>query len=78
MKIQSNFTAIILKAKDGTFTGYVEEVPGVISQGNTLEETMEYLGDALQMMLKYYKEETRKIIRKSHSKVYKKETLSVG
>lgn len=78
MKVQSNFTAIILKSTNGSFTGYVEEVPGVISQGKTVEETMEYLADALQMMLKYYKEETRKVIRKSRSKIYKKETLSVG
>ena len=77
MKIKSNFTAIILKASDGTFTGYVEEVPGVISQGKTVKETIDYLNDALQMMLLYYKEEARKLIRKSRSKIYKKEILSV-
>lgn len=77
MRTTSHFTAIILKATDGTFAGYVEEIPGVISQGKTVKETLLYLDDALKMMLRFYKDETRKLIRKSRLKIYRKEMLSV-
>jgi predicted RNase H-like HicB family nuclease len=77
MKIQSNFTAIILKAEDGTFAGYVEEVPGVISQVKTEKQALVNLNDSLQMMLRYYKAEARKLIRKSRSRIHRIEGISV-
>ena len=36
------FTAVFLKGKDG-YTGFVEELPGVNSQGQTIEEARENL-----------------------------------
>ena len=74
MKAKPTYTAVIIQAKDGTYSGYVEEVPGVISQGNTEKELRENLLDALQMMLRYYKDETSKLFRKS-SRSRKKEIL---
>ena len=53
MKIKSNYTAIIVKASNGSYTGYIEEVPGAISQGATVEETKSNFVDALQMVLDY-------------------------
>ena len=75
MKAKPSFTAVIIQCDDGTYSGYVEEVPGVISQGNTEKELRANLLDALQMMLKYYKDETRKLLRKSSSRSSKKEIL---
>ena len=75
MKAKPTYTAIILKADDGTYAGYIEEVPGVISQGNTEKELRENLLDALQMMLRYYRDETQKLLRKSNSKKHKREIL---
>ena len=36
---------------DGWFVGRLKEVPGVFSQGKTLEELKENITDAYQMML---------------------------
>lgn len=37
-----SFTAVYLKGKHG-YTGFVEEIPGVNSHGNTIEEARENL-----------------------------------
>jgi len=36
---------------DGWFVGRLKEVPGVFSQGKTLEELKENIGDAYHLML---------------------------
>jgi predicted RNase H-like HicB family nuclease len=46
----SNFTAVIQKSGDW-WIGWVEEVPGVNSQGSTREELIENLQSALQEAL---------------------------
>src|SRR5947208_5366262 len=42
--------------------------PGVISQGATVEETKENLLDALKLMIRYYKEESLKMIHKTQDR----------
>ena len=37
---------------DGWFVGKLKEIPGVFSQGETLEELKENIADAYRMMLK--------------------------
>jgi predicted RNase H-like HicB family nuclease len=51
------FTAIFEPAEEGGFIGYVAELPGANTQGETLEETRENLRDALEMILDCYREE---------------------
>jgi predicted RNase H-like HicB family nuclease len=79
MKIKgsSSYSVVIIKANDGTFAGYIEEVPGVISQGATVEETKENLLDALKMMIRFYKEESLKMIHKTHKRIHKRDTLTL-
>jgi len=48
---QLTFTAVFLEAEEGGYSAYVEEIPGVNSQGETLEEAKSNLGEALQMVL---------------------------
>lgn len=43
-------TAVYQK-RDGWYLGWVEEIPGVNSQGKTLKETKENLREALEMIL---------------------------
>jgi len=48
------FTAVyeeVPAEQGGGYMGYVEEVPGAITEGETLEETRENLKDALQLVL---------------------------
>ena len=53
--IGSVFTAVfetVPEGEDGGYTAHVEEVPGAISEGDTLDEARENMRDALAMMLK--------------------------
>jgi len=45
-----HLTAIFEKVKNG-YIGYVEELPGANTQGQTLEETKENLKEAVQLVL---------------------------
>lgn len=51
------FTAIYEEAEEGGYIGYVAELPGANTQGETLEETRENLKDAVEMLLDCYRED---------------------
>lgn len=50
-------TAIYEKADEGGYIGYVAELPGANTQGETIEETRENLKEAVAMLLECYREE---------------------
>ena len=54
-----NLNAIFEPCPEGGFTCWVEEMPEVISQGDTLEEARENLRDALALMVDYRRKEAR-------------------
>jgi len=56
--MKQQFTAVY-KKQDKCFLGWVEEIPGVNTQGKTLKETKENLKEALFLIL-----ETNKILNK--------------
>ena len=45
------FTAVYQEAEEGGYVGFVEELPGAITQGETLEETRENLQEAIALVL---------------------------
>ena len=45
------FNAVFEETEEGGFTAFVEELPGAISQGETLEEARENLKEAIQLIL---------------------------
>jgi len=51
-------TIILEEAEEGGFIGYVAELPGANTQGETLKETRENLMDAIEMLLEVKREET--------------------
>ncbi len=57
--MESAFTAIFEKV-DNCYVGYVEELPGVNTQGRTLEEVRENLSEALELILISNREITNK------------------
>ena len=59
MEAHFSFTAVFEPAEEGGFIGYVAEIPGVNTQGETLEETRENLLDALEMILAVRREQSR-------------------
>jgi predicted RNase H-like HicB family nuclease len=57
--VQNEYTAII--KRDGEWwIGWIEEIPGVNSQGATREELVENLASALREMLELNREDARK------------------
>ena len=50
-------TAIFEEAEEGGYVGYVAELPGANTQGDTLEETRENLNEAIQLVLNSNREE---------------------
>jgi predicted RNase H-like HicB family nuclease len=43
-------TAVFEPCTEGGFIAYIEEIPGINSQGETLEEAKENLADAINLM----------------------------
>src|SRR5437763_14099321 len=56
--IQRSHT-IIKREPNGWFVGWVEEIPGAISQGRSLEECRVNLRDALTLMVETHRDEAR-------------------
>jgi len=57
--MRSEFTAVV--QRDGAWwVGWIQEIPGVNSQGASREELMENLQSALQEMLEINRAEARK------------------
>jgi predicted RNase H-like HicB family nuclease len=54
--VTQTFTAVFEPAEEGGFVAFVEEVPGAISQGETLEEARENLKEALALILEVNRE----------------------
>jgi len=54
-----NLTAVFTPAPEGGFTAFVEEIPGAISEGETLDQARENLADALRMVLEANRELAR-------------------
>ncbi|HEX6986691.1 MAG TPA: type II toxin-antitoxin system HicB family antitoxin [Planctomycetaceae bacterium] len=52
----ANYTAVI-RHRDSWWIGWVEEIPGVNSQGRTREELLENLGSALREAIELNREE---------------------
>jgi len=51
----AGFTAVIEK-REKWYIGYVEEIPGVNTQGQTLEEVSENLHEALRLIIEANRE----------------------
>jgi predicted RNase H-like HicB family nuclease len=54
---ERRFTAIYEEAEEGGYIGYVAELPGANTQGETLEETRANLKEAVTLLLECYRED---------------------
>ena len=54
---QITLTAIYEEAEEGGYIGYIAELPGANTQGETMEEVCENLLEAMQMILEANREE---------------------
>jgi predicted RNase H-like HicB family nuclease len=46
-------TAVFEFCDEGGYIGYVQEIPGINTQGETIEEAKENLAEALNLLLDY-------------------------
>jgi predicted RNase H-like HicB family nuclease len=58
-RMKQRFHAIIKPEPNGWFVGWVEEIPGAITQARSLDECRENLRDSLELMLQTYRAEAR-------------------
>jgi len=54
-------TAVFVPVPEGGFTAFVEEIPGAISEGETMAEARENLADALRMVLECNRDLAREV-----------------
>ena len=64
----ATYTAVIQRDDDG-WIGWIEEIPGVNSQGETREELLENLRSALQEALEMNREEARAAAKGAYEEV---------
>jgi predicted RNase H-like HicB family nuclease len=46
-----SFTAVFEEAPEGGYTAFVPELPGAVSQGETIDEARENLREAIDLIL---------------------------
>jgi predicted RNase H-like HicB family nuclease len=73
-KMKIEFSAIFQKVAEG-YIGFVEELPGANSQGNTLDEARTNLKEAIQLVIDSNREITEEEIR---GKEVIRESLLIG
>jgi predicted RNase H-like HicB family nuclease len=57
--MKQRYHTIIKPERNGWFVGWVEEIPGTITHGQSLTECRRNLRDALQLMLETHRDEAR-------------------
>ncbi len=70
-----SLTAVFVEDPEGGYSAYIEEIPGVNTQGETLEEARENLKDALAMILEANKELAEKNIAPGEKRIKEKLNL---
>lgn len=66
MTTKNQFTAVYKKTKSW-FVAWIEEIPGVNTQGKTLDEARENLREALMLILEANREASRSQMEKGNS-----------
>jgi predicted RNase H-like HicB family nuclease len=54
------FTIIVSKEKEGGYSGQCMELPGAISEGETMQELKENMADAINLVLESFQERIKK------------------
>jgi predicted RNase H-like HicB family nuclease len=67
-------TAVYVEAEEGGYVGFVEELPGANTQGETLEEARENLKEVVALLLESNRQEAEKLI---EGEKFRRETIEV-
>ena len=63
--MKQRYHTIIKPQRTGWFVGWVEEVPGTITHGRSLEECRNNLKEALELMIETHRDEARQALEPS-------------
>lgn len=66
-------TAVVQEVPEGGFIAFIEEIPGVNTQGETIEEAKANLSEALDLTMEFHKERLKKTFRRSKKGLIKEE-----
>jgi predicted RNase H-like HicB family nuclease len=69
MDAERAFDVILEPQDDGSYTAYVPDLPGCVSEGTTLEEATEMIGEAIALYLESRTEHNWSLPRVEHRKV---------
>jgi len=72
-KLKFNLTTIVEEVPEGGYIGYIEEMPGVNTQGETLSEVKENLMDAFLMALEYHRDKAEKALHGKKKGVFREQ-----
>lgn len=59
LRMKQRYHTIIKPEANGWFVGWVEEIPGAISQGRSLDECRQNLRDSLSLIVETHRDEAR-------------------
>ena len=59
IRMKQRYHTIIKPEANGWFVGWVEEIPGTITQGRSLDECRRNLRDSLELMVETHRDEAR-------------------
>lgn len=59
MHMKQRYHTIIKPQRTGWFVGWVEEIPGTITHGRSLDECRQNLREALMLMVETHRDEAR-------------------
>lgn len=65
MKTSQQLTAVFEPCEEGGFLAYIEEIPGINTQGETLDEAKTNLNDAMAIFFEVQREEFEKTANKN-------------
>jgi len=63
--MKQRYHTIIKPEPNGWFVGWVEEIPGTITQGRSLDECRRNLRDSLELMVETHRDEARQALDQS-------------
>jgi len=75
--LKREFTAVYQK-RDKDYIAWIEEIPGVNTQGKTKKETSENLKDALRLILKANRALSKKRFDRKHELELQKESIQIA
>ncbi len=76
MKTNMKLTAVFCPEEDGGYTAYIEEMPGVNTQGDNLKEAKSNLLEALSMVMEVRREIAKKEILSASKKLSKQKIIT--